>query len=160
MIKSDGSPWRPIVHIEDISRAFLMVLAAPRDLIHGEAFNVGATSENYQIRDIAAIVADVAPDCRVEFAAGASPDTRDYRVSCDRIAERLGFATTWDARRGAQELLDAYRTVGVTLEEFEGPRYQRISHIRSLLSSGALDDRLRFAPAARAGSSVESTPVS
>jgi len=157
MIKSDGSPWRPIVHIEDISRAFLTVLAAPRELIHNVAFNVGATTENYQIRDIAAIVADVVPDCRVGFADGASPDTRDYRVDCDRIRERLGFETRWDARRGAQELLDAYRAVGVTLAEFEGPRYQRIGHIRSLLLTGALDGQLRFVSERPAGRSTGST---
>lgn len=144
MLKSDGSPWRPIVHIEDISRAFLAVLDAPRELIHNEAFNVGSTAENYQIRQIAEIVADVVPGCQLEFADGASADARDYRVSADRLAERLGYQTTWDARRGAEQLLAAYRQFGVTLEEFEGPRYQRISHIRSLLAAGALDDRLRF----------------
>jgi nucleoside-diphosphate-sugar epimerase len=144
MLKSDGSPWRPIVHIEDISRAFLAVLEAPRELVHNESFNVGSTDENYQIRRIAEIVAEVVPDCQLEFAGGASPDARDYAVSCDKIGERLGFATTWDARRGAEELLAAYRAIGVTLEEFEGPRYQRISHIRSLLADGTLDDALRF----------------
>ncbi len=144
MLKSDGSPWRPIVHIEDIARAFLAVLEAPRELVHNEAFNVGSTDENYQIRQIAEIVADVVPGCQLEFADGASADARDYRVSADRLAERLGYQTTWDARRGAEELLAAYRAFGVTLEEFEGPRYQRISHIRSLLADGTLDDRLRF----------------
>jgi nucleoside-diphosphate-sugar epimerase len=144
MLKSDGSPWRPIVHIEDISRAFLAVLEAPREAVHNEAFNVGSTEENYQIRRIAEIVAEVVPDCELEFADGASPDARDYRVSCDKFAERLGFRTSWDARRGAEELLAAYRAVGVTLAEFEGPRYQRIGHIRALLADGLLDERLRF----------------
>jgi nucleoside-diphosphate-sugar epimerase len=144
LIKSDGSPWRPIVHIEDISRAFIAVLEAPRDLVHNEAFNVGSTAENYQIRDLAAIVAEVVPDCSVEFAPGASPDTRNYRVRSDKIAERLGFSLRWTARRGAIELLDAYRAVGLTLEEFEGPRYQRIAHVRSLLATGLLGEDLRF----------------
>ncbi len=144
MIKSDGTPWRPIVHIRDISRAFIAVLAAPRELVHNEAFNVGSTAENYQIRDIAQIVAEVVPGCHVEFAAGASPDTRDYRVRCDKFAERLGFATEWTARQGAVELLDAYRSVGLSLAEFEGERYQRIAHVRSLLARGSLGPDLRF----------------
>ena len=144
MIKSDGTPWRPIVHIEDISRAFLAVLTAPREIVHNEAFNVGATKENYQIRDLARIVAEVVPGCHIEFAPGASPDTRNYRVRCDKFAERLGFATRWTARQGAEELLDAYRTVGLTLAEFEGERYQRIAHVRSLLARGSLGPDLRF----------------
>jgi nucleoside-diphosphate-sugar epimerase len=144
LIKSDGTPWRPIVHIEDISRAFIAVLHAPRELVHDEAFNVGSTEENYQIRDLAGIVADVVPDCRVEFAPGASPDTRNYRVRCDKFRDRLGFDLHWTARRGAVELLEAYRAVGLTLEDFEGPRYQRIAHVRSLLANGTLGPDLRF----------------
>jgi nucleoside-diphosphate-sugar epimerase len=148
LIKSDGSPWRPIVHIRDIARAFLAVLDAPRDAIHNETFNVGSTAENYQIRDIATIVAGVVPGCRVEYAPGASPDTRNYRVRCDKITERLGYTTTWTAQDGAAELLDAYREVGLTLDEFEGPRYQRIAHVRSLLADGTLGADLRFRSAA------------
>ncbi len=142
-LKSDGSPWRPIVHIGDISRAFAAALVAPRELVHGQAFNVGSTAENYRIRDLAAIVADEVPGCRVELASDASPDVRDYRVDCDRIRRVLGFETRWDARAGARELHDAYGRIGVDLASFEGPRYQRIAHIRSLLAEGALDDSLR-----------------
>jgi nucleoside-diphosphate-sugar epimerase len=145
LLKSDGTPWRPIVHIEDIARAFLAALDAPRDLVHEQAFNIGATSENYQIRELAEIVAETVPGCHVEFAPGASPDTRNYRVDCAKAAEVLGFRTSWDARRGARELYDAYRALGLSTEEFEGPRYQRIAHIRSLLAQGRLDDRLRIA---------------
>ena len=144
LIKSDGSPWRPIVHIKDIARAFLAVLDAPREAVHNESFNVGSTAENYQIRDIADIVARVVPRCRIEYASGASADARNYRVRCDKIAERLGFTTTWTAEAGARELLDAYRAVGLTLDEFEGPRYQRIAHVRSLLADGTLDADLQF----------------
>lgn len=143
-LKSDGTPWRPIVHIEDISRAFLAVLAAPRELVHREAFNVGSTAENYQIRELATIVGEVVPGSSVEFASGASPDTRDYRVDCGKIGRVLGYETKWTARHGAEELLDAYRSTGLTLEEFEGPRYQRIAHIRALLADGALGSDLRF----------------
>jgi nucleoside-diphosphate-sugar epimerase len=145
MLKSDGSPWRPIVHIEDISRAFIAALEAPRESIHNEAFNVGQTHHNYRIRDIAAIVADVVPGCRLEFAADAGPDKRSYRVSFDKIARVLpAFKPQWDARRGAEQLFDAYTNSALTLEEFEGPRYQRISHIKHLIAAGLLDRAMRL----------------
>jgi hypothetical protein len=90
------------------------------------------------------MVADEVPGTRVEFAEGASPDARDYRVDFSRISGELGFATRWTARDGVRELLAAYQTVGLTLEEFEGPRYQRIAHVRKLLAEGVLDEELRF----------------
>jgi nucleoside-diphosphate-sugar epimerase len=144
LLKSDGSPWRPIVHVDDVARAFLAVLEAPRERVHDQAFNIGATGENYQIRELAAIVAATVPGCRVELAAGASPDTRSYRVNCDKAAEVLGFQTTWDAMRGAEDLHRAYRAAGLDAEEFEGPRYQRIAHVRQLLALGLVDERLRM----------------
>jgi nucleoside-diphosphate-sugar epimerase len=144
-LKSDGTPWRPIVHIEDISRAFLAVLHAPRERIHKEAFNVGRTEENYQIRDIARIVVDVVPDSRLEFASDAGPDKRTYRVNCDKIREMLPeFEPQWDVRRGAEELLGAYQQTGLSLDEFEGPRYKRVAHIKQLQSEGRLDEFLRW----------------
>jgi nucleoside-diphosphate-sugar epimerase len=143
-LKSDGSPWRPIVHIEDISRAFLTVLEAPREKVHARAFNVGSTSENYRIRDLAQIVAEAVPGTEVRLADGASPDARDYRVDFSRIHDELGYTTAWTAREGALELAAAYDRYGVTLEEFEGPRFQRIAHVRSLLAGGRLDEQLRF----------------
>jgi nucleoside-diphosphate-sugar epimerase len=144
-LKSDGTPWRPIVHIEDISRAFLAVLHAPRELVHNEAFNVGRTEENYQIREIARIVVDVVPDSRLEFASDAGPDKRTYRVNCDKIQRMLPeFNPQWDARRGAEELLAAYQEIGLSLEEFEGPRYKRVAHIKQLQSEGRLDEHLRW----------------
>lgn len=143
-LKSDGTPWRPIVHIEDISRAFIAVLAAPREKVFNQAFNVGATSQNYRISEIANIVAEVVPGCRVEYAADAGPDKRCYRVSFEKIARVLpDFRPQWDARKGAEQLYTAYRSSGLTLEEFEGPRYQRISHIKKLLADGLIDDNLR-----------------
>jgi nucleoside-diphosphate-sugar epimerase len=143
-LKSDGSPWRPIVHIEDISRAFIAALDAPRELVWNEAFNVGQTAHNYRIRDIAAIVASVVPGCRIELATDAGPDTRSYRVNFDKIAKVLpSFTPQWDARRGAEQLYAAYRSSNLTFEEFEGPRYQRISHIKKLIADGILDANLR-----------------
>jgi len=145
MMKSDGSPWRPIVHIRDIALAFIAVLNAPRELVHNEAFNVGVTGDNLQIRDIAKIVGQTVPGCKVAFAEGALPDTRNYRVDCGKLPRTLvSFRPQWNARRGAKELYEAYKKYGLTLEEFEGPRYQRIAHIRKLLSDGILDKSLRF----------------
>lgn len=152
-LKSDGTPWRPIVHIEDIARAYIAVLEAPREQVNNRAFNVGKTDQNFRIRELAEIVTKVAPDCRIEYAPDAGPDKRCYRVNCDRLCTEVeGYNPVWDAETGAQQLIDAYRQHGLTLEEFEGPRYQRISHIRQLLASGALTDDLR--PAAKMASST------
>ena len=143
-LKSDGTPWRPIVHIEDISRAFIAALEAPADQVFNEAFNVGQTAHNYRIRDLAEIVAGVVPNCTVEFADDASPDKRSYRVSFEKIRRRLpAFKPQWDARLGAEQLYKAYRSSELTLDEFEGPRYQRIGHINKLLAEGVLDPGLR-----------------
>ncbi|MGH8537306.1 MAG: NAD-dependent epimerase/dehydratase family protein, partial [Gammaproteobacteria bacterium] len=112
-MKSDGTPWRPVVHVEDIARAYVSILNAPRELIHNEAFNIGATSENYQIRDLAEIVKDIVPNCRIEYAPDASPDLRCYRVDCTKIAKTIhGFKPQWTARRGAEQLYMAYNKVG------------------------------------------------
>lgn len=139
-LKSDGLAWRPFVHIEDMSRAFLAVLHAPRELIHNEAFNVGRSEENYRIRDIAQIVSEVVPGSRVEFADGAEPDRRCYRVDSSKLARTLPeYQPQWTVRRGVEELYAAYQQIGLKLEEFEGPRYRRISQIKSLIESGRLD---------------------
>jgi len=156
-IKSDGTPWRPIVHIEDISRAFLAVLQAPRERVHNLALNVGRDQENYQIRDLAEIVRQTVPGCEIEYAQDAGPDKRCYRVDFSRIRKILPeFKPRWDARRGAQELLDAYRSVGLKLEDFEGPRYRRIDRIQKLLASQQLDGSLRWrVPADRHSDSAD-----
>jgi nucleoside-diphosphate-sugar epimerase len=144
LLKSDGTPLRPIVHIEDISRAFIAAMEAPRDVVHNQAFNVGQTAHNYRIRDIAEIVSEVVPGCTIELASDAGPDTRSYKVSFEKIANALpAFKPQWDARKGAEQLYAAYKNSGITLEEFEGARYNRIAHIRKLLADGALDNELR-----------------
>jgi nucleoside-diphosphate-sugar epimerase len=146
MLKSDGTPWRPIVHIEDISRAFIAALETPSDEIRNQAINIGSTQENYRVRELALLVSKVVPNCQVTFAEGASPDKRCYRVNCDKAKRILhGFRPQWTAERGAEELLRAYRAVGVTLQEFEGPRYQRLAHVRQLLAQRVLDPTLRVA---------------
>jgi len=143
-MKSDGTPWRPLVHIEDISAAMVATIEAPRDAIHLEAFNVGRTEENYRIREVATMVAEIVPDCTVTFADGAGPDIRNYRVDCDYILEKLpGFEPTWTVAAGIEQLYKAYVEHEVDLDDITGPRLSRIAHIRGSLAEGALDPTLR-----------------
>jgi nucleoside-diphosphate-sugar epimerase len=144
-LKSDGTPWRPIVHIEDISRAFLAVLAAPAEAVRAQAFNVGRDDQNYRILEIAEIVKETVPGCELTFAEDAGPDARNYRADFGKIARVLpGFCPQWDARKGAQQLYAAYKTIGLKLEDFEGPRYRRIDQVRHLMASGHLGADLRW----------------
>lgn len=144
-LKSDGTPWRPVVHVEDISRAYLAALEAPTADVHNRAFNVGTTTENYQIRELAEIVHDVVPGCSIEYAPDAGPDKRCYRVNCERIARELpNFKPQWTARRGVEQLYEAYCRAKIELEEFEGPKYKRIAHVKSLIDDGLLTSDLRW----------------
>jgi nucleoside-diphosphate-sugar epimerase len=143
VIQSDGTPWRPLVHIEDISHAFLAGLEAPRETIHNQAFNIGNTSENYQIREVADMVRDVVPGCTVRYMEGGGPDPRCYRVNCDKAASSLpGFRTEWTVRRGVEELYAAYRTNALSAEGFK--QYYRLPRIQSHLDAGRLDSTLRW----------------
>jgi len=144
-IKSDGTPWRPIVHIRDIVAAIVSVLEAPREAVHNETFNVGQTKENYRIRELANIVKEVVPGCRLEYAPDGGPDKRCYRVNCDRIRSVLpNFHPQWDARKGAEELYQAYRTTGLTSFDLQSGRYMRITRIRELMRTERLDASLRW----------------
>jgi nucleoside-diphosphate-sugar epimerase len=144
VLQSDGTAWRPLVHIEDISRAFLAVLDAPREIVHDEAFNVGANDENYTIREVAEIVEDVMPCVRATFAQGGGADKRSYRVDCSKLARVLPDATPrWTVARGTEELASAYAEHGMTLDDFSGPRFLRIKRVRELQDAGLLDDTLR-----------------
>ena len=144
-IKSDGTPWRPIVHIEDISRAFIAALRAPREKVHNQAFNVGRTEENYRISEIADIVRDTVPGCTIEYAKDAGPDLRCYRADFTKITRVLpDFVPQWDARKGAKQLYEAYQRTGLKLDDFEGSRYKRIDHIKQLINEGRLDSELRW----------------
>jgi nucleoside-diphosphate-sugar epimerase len=148
-LKSDGTPWRPIVHIDDISEAFLALMEADQDLVHNQAFNVGRTEENYQMRDLANIVMETVPGSKVTFAEGAGPDKRCYRVNCEKIHKLIpAFKPRWTAREGAKQLYDAYKKYGLTLADFEGPTYMRIQTVKRLQSEGKLDGDLRWTPAA------------
>jgi nucleoside-diphosphate-sugar epimerase len=145
LMQSDGSPWRPLVHIEDIARAFLGLLEAPRERVHGEAFNIGADEENYQIRDVAQIVEEVVPGSRIALAAGAGPDKRSYRVSFAKLAGAFPeLRPSWTVRASAAQMLAAYRDNGLRIEDFEGSRFMRIARVKELLAAGRLDEALRW----------------
>jgi nucleoside-diphosphate-sugar epimerase len=151
-LESDGTAWRPLVHVEDIARAFLAVLHAPRELVHDEPFNVGSSSENYQIREVAEIVAETMPGTRVAFADGSGPDQRSYRVDCSKLARVLPEAIPqWTVRRGCEQLRGAYAHANLTFEEFIGPRYLRVRRVQELQSGGRLDDELRWRMAVASG---------
>jgi nucleoside-diphosphate-sugar epimerase len=153
-IKSDGTPWRPIIHIRDIVGAALAALEAPREAVHNEIFNVGQTEENYRIREVATIVAETVPGSRVEYAPEGGPDLRCYRVNCDKIRRLLpGFRPQWNARQGAQELYHAYRAAGLTREDMDSGRYIRLRQIQRLLKSGQLGASLHWSQQ-RAGTTV------
>ena len=144
-IQSDGTPWRPLVHVEDFARAFLAVLHAPRDKVHNEAFNVGRSSENYRVMDLAEIVRAAVPNSRVTFAEGAGPDPRSYRVNCDKLTATLPhYQPTWTVPRGVAQLRDAFAEHHLTANGFLGDRYFRIKHIAGLRAAGLLDASLRW----------------
>src|SRR5262249_27221256 len=149
MIGSDGTPWRPLVHVEDIGRAFLAVLEAPRERIHNEAFNVGRTAEHYQVRGVRQTVQDAVPGSRIRDAPGGGPDRRCYRVDCGKLARAIpAFAPQWTVRRGVEELYAAFKEYGLTSEEFLGTRYLRLKQIKRLQAEGRLDATLRWVPEA------------
>lgn len=142
-MQSDGTPWRPLAHVEDISRAFLAALEAPQHQVHDEAFNIGRDEDNHQIRDIARMIAATVPDAKVTLAAGASPDTRSYRVDFAKSATL--FTPRWTVQRGIEEMLAAYTAAELTLDAFLSPRFMRLQRIRELVEAGELDAELRRA---------------
>lgn len=144
LIMSDGSPWRPLVHVEDICRAFLAILESPREAVHNEAFNVGRNEENYRVREVAEIVRQAVPGSEVTYAEGGGPDTRDYRVDCSKIRRVVpGFQPRWTVPGGVRELLDSYRKNDLTKDAFLSSRYLRIKRVTELLASGEIDSDLR-----------------
>ena len=143
-LESDGTPWRPLVHIEDISRAFLAVLEAPRELVHDEAFNVGRQEDNVQVRDVAEMVRDAVPGSMVSLADSAGPDLRNYRVDFAKLTGTFpGLRLRWNVRDGIDELVGAYAKHGLTYEDFLSSRFVRLRRIRELLSAGIVDEMLR-----------------
>lgn len=145
LLKSDGTPWRPIVHIEDISMAAIAALESPREVVHNQVFNVGINSENYQMRQLAEIVGKTVPNCEIKFAGGAEPDKRNYRVDFTKYTNAFpNHKLHWNATQGAKQIYDSYRTIGLGKDDYEGPRYKRIAQLKLLLSTGQLDESLRW----------------
>jgi len=145
-LESDGTPWRPLAHIEDISRAFAAALTAPRERVHDQAFNVGRDADNVQIRQIAELVREVVPGSVITFADGAGPDIRNYRVDFTKLEDTFGeLKLRWTVRDGVEELLDSYNRYGLTIEDLQSGRYTRLRRIRELLDSGEINDDLRRA---------------
>jgi nucleoside-diphosphate-sugar epimerase len=145
LMKSDGSPWRAIVHIEDISRAFIAVAEAPRDVVHDQAFNVGQTNQNYRVREIAQLVAQTVPGCRIDYAPGAGPDPRCYRVNCDKLPRLVPtYQPKWTALAAVTQVYAAIKRFGLTVEDFEGPRFARLPHMKQLLADGVVDGKFYY----------------
>ncbi len=145
LMKSDGTPWRPIVHVEDVSRAFLAVLQAPSDVVHNQAFNVGLTQENYRISELGEIVKETLPGCEIEYAEGAGPDKRCYRVDCSKINRMLpGFKPQWDARAGAIQIYEAYKKANITEAILTDARFVRMNQLRLLMDSRRVSEELRW----------------
>ncbi len=155
-LQSDGRQWRPLVHVRDISNAFLAMLEIDRAAIHDEAFNVGRDDANLQIRTVAELVHAAVANSQVTFAEGAGSDARDYRVDFTKLHERVpAAAPTWTVDAGIHELAEAYERVGLTIEDLTGPRFTRLARINELKAEGRLDDDLRWA--APVGATASST---
>jgi nucleoside-diphosphate-sugar epimerase len=147
---SDGSPWRPIVHVQDIARAFAAAFVAPREAVHNQAFNVGANGENYQVRELAEIVRTTVPGCTVEYAQGASADPRSYRVDFGRLNRTFpDFRPQWNASFGAKDLYAALQEAQVTLDDFQGRKFIRLNQLKHLRATGMVDESLRWEEGSR-----------
>jgi nucleoside-diphosphate-sugar epimerase len=158
LVESDGTPWRPLVHVEDVTQAFLAVLHAPRWLVHNEAFNVGASAENYRVRTLADMATSIIPGSHVRYAEGGAPDPRSYRVDCSKLARTLQtFRPRWTVHRGMEQLHEAFRRHHVSRESFFTDRYLRIKHLLRLREEGRLGDDMRWAPRPWSGRRTVST---
>ena len=145
LVQSDGTPWRPLVHVEDFSRAFLAVLEAPKERVHAQAFNVGRTDENYRVSELAEFVRRAVPGTTVRYADGGGPDPRSYRVNCDKLARAVpAYKPTWRVPDGVAQLVESYKAAGFGKEQWEGTRFFRIKRIQELLDQGRLDGDLRW----------------
>lgn len=145
-IKSDGSPWRPVVHVRDVCSAFLAGLKAPLNLVGGESFNIGIPDGNFTVRQLAEAAGEVVPGARVIFTGEHGSDARTYRVSFEKILTRLKgyYKPEWDLIRGGRELVDCFRRVGFTEADFRGARCTRLACLRNLKEQNRLDAELRW----------------
>lgn len=145
LMKSDGTPWRPLVHIEDITQAVICALNAPQETVHNLAVNVGSNEENYQMRELAQFVKETVPNCEIDYVEDAGPDERSYRVNFDKIHRVFPeFKTKWTAKKGVEECYQSYLKHGLNKDDYEGIKYKRIAHIKMLIADGKLDSNLRW----------------
>jgi nucleoside-diphosphate-sugar epimerase len=145
VVYSDGKPWRPVVHVDDVARAFLAVLEAPLESVHDQAFNTGAERLNHQVIDLAAIAVRTVPGATLEVLARPDADQRTYRTDFSKFARTFpDFRFRWEPESGARQLYDAFVEIGLTEEQFSGPRFIRLRWLQSLLERGLLDDDLRW----------------
>lgn len=151
VLHSDGRAWRPLVHVEDLARALLTLVEAPDSAVHARTFNVGSTEHNYRVNDIAATVARLVEGSSIDYARGAGPDRRNYRVSCDRLRDELGFTPRWTLDRGIRQLADCCAEYRFTADDLSGPHTQRLQRIHQLLAAGRLTGDLRPLPQPAAG---------
>jgi nucleoside-diphosphate-sugar epimerase len=150
VMRSDGTPWRPLVHVEDVVAACLATLEAPRERVHDQAFNIGRNAENYRVHDVAEMVAELVPGSFATFAEGAGPDPRSYRVDFSKAEHELpGFRPTWTLAAGIEQLRDAYESRGLDAAATLGSRFVRLRRIRELMDAGELGPGLRWASAER-----------
>jgi nucleoside-diphosphate-sugar epimerase len=144
-ILSDGTPWRPIVHVRDLCQAFAVTLEAPKEKVHNQSFNVGRNEDNHQVRDLAEIVRETVPGCELEFAGQSNPDPRDYRVDFTKLHTTFPeFKPEWDARKGASEIFDAYQRAELMDTDMTSRKYTRLAQLQHLLQGGVLDSSLRW----------------
>jgi len=142
-LMSDGSPWRPMVHVRDVALACLSAVEAPKEAVHNQAFNIGRDDQNFQVRDIAEAVGRAVPGCQIVFAEDAGPDTRSYKVSFAKAAQGLpGFKPSWTLDAGVKEMVDFFQGKGLATAQFQGPPAIRLAQLKVLLENGELDQKL------------------
>lgn len=160
VIHSDGTPWRPVVHVQDVARAFEQVMRAPVEQVHNQAFNIGADHLNHQIRQLGEIVERTVPGCELAFVRQAGADQRTYKADFGKFKRTFPeFDFLWTAESGAQELYRAFDRVSLKKEDFTGDRFTRLKWLQQLIDKGLLNDELRWSESAVTGPSARSAPV-
>jgi nucleoside-diphosphate-sugar epimerase len=145
VVYSDGKPWRPVVHVQDVARAFLTVLEAPKDLVHNQAFNTGANHLNHRIIELAEIARQTVPDCQLEVVAQHGADQRTYKADFGKFSRTFpGFAFQWTPQKGAQELCNAFKSIQLNHTDFVDKRFTRLKWLNHLLATRQLDNSLRW----------------
>ncbi len=142
-IMSDGTPWRPLVHAEDIARAFIAVIEAPKEVVNRQSYNVGQSAENFQIKDIAKMVGEVVPGCSVVITGEHGSDSRSYRVNFDKIARELpNFKPQWTLKKGIEEVYEAYKKYGMDSDKFNGRYFIRLKQLQYHIENNHLNEKL------------------